>query len=709
MDALNLTESAAENVLQGRLLLQQESHELACVHFQLALELTPENWDAHLGMAQALLSLQRPEEALAHLQEARRLQPASADILFWLAFAQRRTQAHAQARETCLQALRMAPHHAPCHLELARIDREHLQWAEAERSYRRYLQLQPRDLDVTAELADLLARTDQHEEAGQLYLALYRHQPEQSELLLKWLQVRAQNDPALMLQLMIQLAQEQPHLRSNLALQMATLMEYASETEEAQHCLEMALEDLSLPDRAAWQLRHALHLPYLADSAKTIARAKHELERQLDRLEQGLPEDAAIQSDLSNLHPYLRVWTPFCYMPYLNLDPCISRQRWGKLFQHLLPPQPPLPGPRLHENAPEIGLVLNSNTAVRAFLVELLRRWPLEKAPLQIFLTPLPDGSSPTPGQLRPDLTEHLLSADYGESIQQLRQARLDVLFLSEVHTDRLLQSLLASLRLAPVQVTSWLSSGTTGLNTMDYFLSSHLLEQAENPQRFYSEKLLLLDEIPAFFHAPFVLESPPPRSDYGLPETGRLYLCPHFLYKYHPDFDAALAGILEADPGGFLVLLSRPNNPYLRNRLLQRLERQYPHLLPRIWFLPPMNHADFLGLLQLADVMLDPFYFGGGTTSFEALGLGVPVITWPGERLHGRITHAYYRKLAIDDAVAYHPEDYIRRAVELATQTAWNQDVRGRLLARQSHLFENEAAVSEVVDCLVGLARSNG
>ncbi|MEZ0369200.1 MAG: hypothetical protein ACAI44_08965, partial [Candidatus Sericytochromatia bacterium] len=127
--------------------------------------------------------------------------------------------------------------------------------------------------------------------------------------------------------------------------------------------------------------------------------------------------------------------------------------------------------------------------------------------------------------------------------------------------------------------------------------------------------------------------------------------------------------------------------------------------LMPRIWFLPKLSHQDYLGLLTLADVMLDPFYFGGGTTSYEALGLGVPIVTWPGERLHGRITYAYYRKMDVLDCVAYSPEDYVRLAVELATRPELNAAVRARIRAASPKLFENRQAVEEVADCLLRLA----
>jgi predicted O-linked N-acetylglucosamine transferase (SPINDLY family) len=120
------------------------------------------------------------------------------------------------------------------------------------------------------------------------------------------------------------------------------------------------------------------------------------------------------------------------------------------------------------------------------------------------------------------------------------------------------------------------------------------------------------------------------------------------------------------------------------------------------------MAHQDYLALLKLADVMLDPFYFGGGTTSFEALALGLPVVTWPGERLHGRITAAYYKQMGLDELIASSPENYLERALALGQDAICNQKLRAQLLLRAHTLFERQMAVAELAVCLIGLAQKS-
>ena len=57
--------------------------------------------------------------------------------------------------------------------------------------------------------------------------------------------------------------------------------------------------------------------------------------------------------------------------------------------------------------------------------------------------------------------------------------------------------------------------------------------------------------------------------------------------------------------------------------------------------FIPGVPQSEFPGLLLMADVLLDPLYFGGGNTTYEAIAIGVPIVTWPGPFMQGRVTQA--------------------------------------------------------------------
>ena len=129
------------------------------------------------------------------------------------------------------------------------------------------------------------------------------------------------------------------------------------------------------------------------------------------------------------------------------------------------------------------------------------------------------------------------------------------------------------------------------------------------------------------------------------------------------------------------------------------RFARGHPQLAPRVDFLPRLNQADFRALLGTADVVLDPMHFGGGNSTYEALGLGVPVVTWPGSFMRGRVTYGCYRQMGVMDCVVADPSAYAARAVELATTPDLRAHVSARLRERADALFEDGAAVRALED----------
>src|SRR5258708_13580 len=112
----------------------------------------------------------------------------------------------------------------------------------------------------------------------------------------------------------------------------------------------------------------------------------------------------------------------------------------------------------------------------------------------------------------------------------------------------------LAHSRLAPVQATAWGHPDTTGLPTLDYFVSAEMFEP-EGAARRYTEQLVQLPRIPCCFDPPELPSEAVSREAVGLPPTAPLYGCPQTLFKLHPDFDAVLAAIAAGDPDGHIVL----------------------------------------------------------------------------------------------------------------------------------------------------------
>ena len=249
--------------------------------------------------------------------------------------------------------------------------------------------------------------------------------------------------------------------------------------------------------------------------------------------------------------------------------------------------------------------------------------------------------------------------------------------------------------RLAPVQVVSWGHPDTTGIPNIDYFLSPRDLETPEADDH-YTEKLIRLEHLPVFSYPASAPKPPPGRAHFGLPEEARLYVIAQTLFKFHPDFDPVLGALLRADPDGRLVLISG-NNTHWDGLLRRRFKASFPKQADRVIFVPRMDGDDFMGLLGVADALLDTPHFGGGNTSFEAFSAGIPIVSWPTALMRGRVTFAQNRAMGIKELIAENAETYIDLALRLAGDLPFREEMKKRIAENNHHLFERHEAVRDM------------
>jgi predicted O-linked N-acetylglucosamine transferase (SPINDLY family) len=282
------------------------------------------------------------------------------------------------------------------------------------------------------------------------------------------------------------------------------------------------------------------------------------------------------------------------------------------------------------------------------------------------------------------------------EARRQIAAAELDVLFYLDIGMTPMTY-FLAFARLAPVQCVTWGHPVTTGLDTIDYYLSSTHLELPEADAQ-YTEKLVRLPRLPTYYIRPRPPARPASRTELGLPIDRRLYVCPQSLFKLHPRLDPLLADILRRDPEGRLVLIESKHGLWTEE-WRARFGATHADVLDRVQFLPFLNPDRFGSLLLHADAVLDPVGFGGGNSTYETLAFGAPIVTWPGPFMRGRVTVGCYRQIGIADLVAADAEGYVGLALRLAQDRAWHAALSRRILASADALFEDALAVRALED----------
>lgn len=282
------------------------------------------------------------------------------------------------------------------------------------------------------------------------------------------------------------------------------------------------------------------------------------------------------------------------------------------------------------------------------------------------------------------------VGSDLPRTINAIRELQLDILCFADIGMS-CLGLTLACLRFAPVQCVVWGHPLTTGLPTVDYFLSGKLYETSE-ADRDYTEQLVRLDGLQTSYPRPTLL-APKSREHFGLPANANLYGCLQTLFKYHPEFDSILGDILRRDPNGLLVILEGRHAKW-KESLIQRWSQSMPDVIDRVRFIPPVPRHDFLALCQTVDVLLDTIQFGGGNTTFEAMAVGTPVVTWPSPYLRSRLALGIYRHMDWMECVADSAENYVEIATRFGTNPEERQRASNTIAERSQTLFEDMASI---------------
>lgn len=275
---------------------------------------------------------------------------------------------------------------------------------------------------------------------------------------------------------------------------------------------------------------------------------------------------------------------------------------------------------------------------------------------------------------------------------------RLDILvFLDIGMVPQMTQ--LAALRLAPVQCAAWGHPVTSGLPTIDYFISGDLMEP-ENAGEHYSEQLIKLPNIGISYSKPIVPAPTKTRSDFNLREDAVVYICCQSLFKYLPQYDYILAAIAQQVPQAQFVFISHLSTPIIE-QFRQRLQRAFANFdlnsEDYCIILPRQSQIDYWNLNLVGDIFLDTFGFTGFLTTIESIACNLPIVTCPGEFMRSRQSYGILQRLAITETIAQNEPEYIEIAVKLGLQPEWRHSIVEKIQHCQNILYDDRTCVAEL------------
>jgi predicted O-linked N-acetylglucosamine transferase (SPINDLY family) len=297
-----------------------------------------------------------------------------------------------------------------------------------------------------------------------------------------------------------------------------------------------------------------------------------------------------------------------------------------------------------------------------------------------------------------------LPSQDIMKSIKMIEDKELDILVYCEIAMDPIAYYL-SYLRLAPIQINTWGHSDTSGIDTIDYFMSSKYFEMTTpgKAQEHYSEKLICLDSLCTYYYNPldFINHTVELQNRYelNLSKESNIYVCLQSSYKLFPEFDNIIKNILEKDNKALIILLEQFN---LKHYWIPRMEKKLKHNMSRVMILARLDFTKYMSYINISDAILDPYPFGGCNSSLEAFSLGHPIITRPSNFINGRFTHGFYQKMGILDCVATSESEYIDLAVKCANNSSWKKKISNKIKVKSNVLFQEDDSVKTWTNALI-------
>lgn len=448
-----------------------------------------------------------------------------------------------------------------------------------------------------------------------------------------------------------------------------------------------------LPNEYVFKLFNHLTLPIIYNSLREIQTYRKRFVRELEKLSQ----QTSLTTPQEKINAYfgLQSFTNF-YLAYQAHNVVESQSKYANLVHQIMAanyPQwvQPRQMPPLPENGKiRVGYISSYLYAYSGtlWLTGWLRYADTHKVEIYCYHTGNDTDLITEQFREYSDVFRHIPHSLEAVA-KQVIEDKLHILVFPEIGMDAPTIQL-AALRLAPVQCSAWGHPVTSGLPTIDYFISSELMEP-ENAELHYSETLVKLPNIGVSYPKPTVGELNNSRLDFDLGEDAVIYLCCQAPFKYLPQYDFILAEIALRVPQALFIF---PRGELLRKRLKRAFAAVSLDSEDYCLFRAIPTRQEYIAINFLADVFLDTFTWSGGNTSLEAIACNLPIVTCPGEFMRGLHAYSFLKMLGVTDTIAQNEEEYIQIAVNLGLDSEWRRDVAQRMSQRHDHLFDDKLCV---------------
>lgn len=679
--------------------LHAESHEflLAIENYFRVLELNPNDLDCLQNMHVCLSSMKDREQVamvLAGLGEldTRHLEQGPRMVICNIFLLE---NWYEQCKQILLEGLRCEPANWEFWNQLGQINHRSGEYEQAEKCHLEADKIEPGNAQILSDLAAAKLMRNKTHESLDILRTLAQQQPDDANI---WNNLGIGFDQSGEIDKAISCYEQAISLEPGKVESyenLGKLYAFHGETEKCNECFTN-LQKWNPANEVSYKLRRILNITPIPESTEVIVHEREAFRNILNELSQE-------KARLTN--PYFQVGvTPFflAYQPECNKE---FQSQLSRFYRQSCPDF----AKELESNLTIKGNHQSRNKRIRigflsSFFCEhtiaklnigLIGLLPKDEFEVIIFTSPVTkvDKNTKRLCQLGHEYCQ--LPMNHKSAAEIIREAECDILHFTDIGMDPWTY-FLAYYRMSPIQTTSWGHPDTTGIETLDYFISSQSIEIPLSSDQ-YSEKLIKFRNPPTYFQPPQILASNCNlnlRAELGISKGSKLYVCPQTLFKIHPDFDQVLEQILIRDENAHLVFISGNSKKWD-----QKLMSRWGHsglATNRIHFFKRMNSTDFQAFVSSADILLDPTIFSGGVSTQEMLALKQPVVTLPGEHMRSRVTAGFLNSAGLEHLVATDEQQYVQKAIEIANNSDLKNELVNHIASQSYSIYENYQVIHE-------------
>ena len=341
--------------------------------------------------------------------------------------------------------------------------------------------------------------------------------------------------------------------------------------------------------------------------------------------------------------------------------------------------------PRDANKCLRLGLVtadFHHQHPVNIFMQPVLARWDAQDIEVTVYFTGVSYDEQTLLAKRRVSHWVEVTTLNNVQLARRIEEDGIDVLMDLAGHTGMQRMPLFAQ-RAAPVQATFLGYPGSTGVPQMDWIVADSVVAP-EGSEALFSEEVMRLPNT-VFCYAP---EENYPFPTFSDEHAKRPLTFASFnnVSKLTPRSLALWAQVLQAVPNSRLMLKAPSFKDEAAVKVFVQRFKQLGVALDRLEFRGPSSLSDMMAEYADVDIALDPAPYNGGTTSLQAMWMGVPVLTIEGGHFVSRMGASFMQAAGLPEWVAKDDADFVRRAVALSQDRAallkLKMGMRERLLA---------------------------